>query len=77
MGGGGQPCLATDAIRAQRTKGIYTDDEKATIRMSHLNPEVQTLYKDYLGQPGSGTAERILHTHYHKRERYSFKKTEG
>ena len=32
----------------------------------------QTLYKDFLGEPGSGTAERILHTHYHKRECYRF-----
>ena len=26
------------------------------------------------GEPGSGTAERILHTHYHKRECYKFNK---
>ena len=32
----------------------------------------QALYKDFLGEPGSGTAERILHTHYHKRECYKF-----
>ncbi|MBO7720913.1 MAG: iron hydrogenase small subunit, partial [Kiritimatiellae bacterium] len=72
IGGGGQPCLATDAVRAQRTAGLSTDDERSVMRMSHLNPEVQALYKDYLGQPGSGTAERILHTHYHKRETYKF-----
>ena len=52
--------------------GLYADDEKSTIRMSHLNPEVQALYKDYLGQPGSGTAERLLHTHYKKTEVYKF-----
>jgi NADH-quinone oxidoreductase subunit G len=73
IGGGGQPTGATDEVRAQRTAGLYTDDEKCTLRMSHLNPEVTALYKDYLGQPGSGTAERILHTHYHKRETYQFK----
>ena len=72
VGGGGQPCLATDEIRKARAAGLYADDEKSTIRMSHLNPEVQALYKDYLGQPGSGTAERILHTHYHKRDCYKF-----
>ena len=53
VGGGGQPCLATDEVRAARTAGLYTDDEKSTVRMSHLNPEVQALYKDYLGEPGS------------------------
>jgi NADH-quinone oxidoreductase subunit G len=72
IGGGGQPCLATDEVRAARTAGLYTDDEKATLRMSHLNPEVQALYKDYLGEPGSEKAEALLHTHYHKREVYKF-----
>jgi NADH-quinone oxidoreductase subunit G len=72
IGGGGQPCLATDEVRAQRTAGLYTDDEKSTLRMSHLNPEVSALYKDYLGEPGSEKAEHLLHTHYHKRDIYKF-----
>ena len=74
IGGGGQPCLATDAVRAARTAGLYTDDEKSVIRMSHLNPEVQALYKDYLGEPGSEKAEHLLHTDYHKRDLYKFAK---
>lgn len=74
IGGGGQPCLATDEVRAQRTAGLYTDDEKSTLRMSHLNPEVSALYKDYLGEPGSEKAEHLLHTHYHKRDIYKFSK---
>ena len=74
VGGGGQPCLATDEVRAARTAGLYTDDEKATLRMSHLNPEVQALYKDYLGEPGGEKAEDLLHTDYRKRELYKFAK---
>jgi NADH-quinone oxidoreductase subunit G len=74
VGGGGQPCLATDEVRAARTAGLYTDDEKSTIRMSHLNPEVSALYADFLGEPGSEKAEHLLHTHYHKREVYKFTK---
>ena len=74
VGGGGQPCLATDEVRAARTAGLYTDDEKSTIRMSHLNPEVQALYKNYLDEPGSEKAEHLLHTGYHKRELYKFAK---
>ena len=72
VGGGGQPCLATDEVRKARAAGLHADDEKSVIRMSHLNPEVQALYKDYLGQPGSGTAERLLHTHYAKKDVYKF-----
>ena len=74
VGGGGQPCLATDEVRAARTAGLYSDDEKATLRMSHLNPEVQALYKDYLGEPGSEKSEKLLHTHYKKRDCYKFGK---
>lgn len=72
IGGGGQPCLANDEVRAKRTAGIYTDDEKSVLRMSHLNPEVQALYKDYLGEPGSEKAEHLLHTHYKKLDVYKF-----
>jgi iron only hydrogenase large subunit-like protein len=74
VGGGGQPCLATDEVRAARTAGLYSDDEKSTLRMSHLNPEVTALYKDYLGEHGSEKAEHLLHTHYHKRDVYKFEK---
>ena len=73
IGGGGQPTGATDAVRALRTAGIYTDDEKCVLRMSHLNPQVQALYKDYLGATGANggeKAEHLLHTHYHKRDLY-------
>ena len=76
IGGGGQPCLATDEVRAQRTAGLYTDDEKCTLRMSHLNPEVTALYKDYLGgktgAQGGEKAHHLLHTNYHKRDVYHF-----
>ena len=35
----------------------------------------QALYKNsFGGKPGSGIAERILHTHYHKRDCYKFNK---
>ncbi len=75
IGGGGQPCGATDEIRALRTAGIYTDDEKSTLRMSHLNPEVKELYDTYLGKTGAQggeKAEHLLHTRYHKRDVYKF-----
>ena len=77
IGGGGQPTGATDAVRAKRTAGLYTDDEKACLRMSHLNPEVTALYKDYLGKTaaqGGEKAEHLLHTHYKKIEVYKFDK---
>ena len=71
IGGGGQPTGATDEIRALRTAGIYTDDEKSLVRMSHKNPQVQALYADYLDEPGSEKAQKLLHTSYHKRKVYA------
>ncbi len=73
IGGGGQPTGANDEVRAKRTAGIYTDDERCTLRMSHLNPQVTALYNDYLGATaanGGEKAEHLLHTHYHKRDLY-------
>ncbi|MDR0994095.1 MAG: [FeFe] hydrogenase, group A [Verrucomicrobiota bacterium] len=70
IGGGGQPTGANDDVRAKRTAGLYTDDERSAIRMSHLNPQVQALYRDYLGQPNSDRAHHLLHTKYTKRKLY-------
>ncbi len=73
IGGGGQPTGANDEVRAKRTAGLYTDDERCTLRMSHLNPQVTALYNDYLGATaanGGEKAEHLLHTHYHKRDLY-------
>lgn len=70
IGGGGQPLGATDVIRAKRTRGIYTDDERAKVRCSHQNPDIIKLYDDFLGAPLSDKAHKLLHTHYEKRQKY-------
>ena len=71
IGGGGQPTGATDAIRKLRTDGIYTDDEKCALRMSHLNPEIAKIYADFLGKPLSEKAHKLLHNHYHAKKVYA------
>ena len=70
IGGGGQPHGATDEIRALRTRGIYTDDEKSKLRCSHHNPEIQRIYKDFLGEPLSHKAHELLHTTYEQKPLY-------
>ncbi len=57
-------------IRAKRTRGIYTDDERAKVRCSHQNPDIIKLYDDFLGAPLSDKAHKLLHTHYEKRQKY-------
>ncbi|MCK9392257.1 MAG: iron hydrogenase small subunit [Syntrophales bacterium] len=47
-----------------RTKGLYRDDEKAKIRVSHANPAVAQYYRDFGGKPLGGMSEELLHTKY-------------
>ncbi|MBP5532042.1 MAG: iron hydrogenase small subunit [Lentisphaeria bacterium] len=51
----------------QRMKGLYTEDESKTLRMSHENPDIKKLYDEYLGTPGSEKAHHLLHTVYHEK----------
>ena len=68
INGGGQPYLHGDAaLLEKRMKGLYTEDESKTLRLSHENPDIQALYKEFLGEPGSEKAHHLLHTVYHQK----------
>jgi iron-only hydrogenase group A len=69
IGGGGQPRYTDDSIRLQRIAAIYREDEGKTLRKSHENPEVQKLYKDFLGKPLGKESHHLLHTTYAPRDR--------
>ena len=66
IGGGGQPKGTTNAVRKERMKALYQIDKNLPIRKSHENPDIITLYKDFLGEPLSEKAHELLHTSYHK-----------
>ena len=70
LGGGGQPIPTNPEIRQKRTEAIYAEDADLPIRKSHLNPEIQKLYKDFLKEPLGELSHQLLHTTYTKRERY-------
>jgi NADH-quinone oxidoreductase subunit G len=70
VAGGGQPYATTDEVRAQRIAGLYTDDERSTVRCSHQNPEIQQIYKDFFGAPLSEKSHHLLHTTYTERKIY-------
>jgi NADP-reducing hydrogenase subunit HndD len=67
IGGGGQPRFTTNDVRRARMQAIFAEDEGKQIRMSHENPTVISLYREFLGQPMSQKAHALLHTHYHAR----------
>ncbi len=73
IGGGGQPLHHgnSDILKA-RTRAIYEEDEAKTLRKSHENPYIIKLYEEFLDQPMSEKAHKLLHTHYFERKRKVF-----
>jgi len=70
IGGGGQPFHHGDTgILQKRAKALYQIDEKSEIRVSSNNKAIQSLYDEFLGEPGSEKAHELLHTTYQKRNR--------
>ena len=73
--GGGQP-IKNSKVRAKmdiaklRGKALYSIDEKSKIRKSHENPIVKKVYEEFLEEPGSYRAHKLLHTTYSKKEKY-------
>ncbi len=70
IGGGGQPYAGSNSIPLdesllqKRAQALYGIDEHKVVRKSHENPEVQRLYKEFLGKPLSEVSHKYLHTHY-------------
>jgi NADH-quinone oxidoreductase subunit G len=70
IGGGGQPYIHGDTrIIEKRKQGIYAIDGGSKLRKSHENPSIKKLYADFLGEPGSDKAHKLLHTHYSNRSK--------
>ena len=74
INGGGQPILTdkekTEEVKKLRAHGLYKiDKEERKYRKSHENPQVKKLYEEYLEEPNSHIAHRLLHTRYIERDR--------
>ncbi len=69
IGGGGQPRITTDAVRKARIKAIYAEDEGKQLRKSHENPDIATIYEEFLGKPLGHVSHKLLHTKYFEKER--------
>ena len=67
ISGGGQPrTKLPQEIPAKRARieSLYGLDALKQIRASWENPEIQTLYTKFLGEPLSDLSESLLHTQY-------------
>ena len=80
VNGGGQPYVKPaflpnedadilDTYRDKRAQALYSEDERQAARQSHNNKQVQQLYKEFLGEPNSHKAHKLLHTSYKAKER--------
>lgn len=75
INGGGQPYVHDEIrnnidLQALRAQALYDSDRDNSVRRSHENPVVEALYNDFLEKPNSHKAHKLLHTTYHKREKY-------
>lgn len=69
IGGGGQPRFTDNSVREKRIQAIYKEDEGKTLRKSHENPEIKTIYEEFLKKPLGEKSHHLLHTKYTKREK--------
>ena len=75
INGGGQPYVHDEIrntidLKTVRAQALYDYDKEQKLRCSHDNPAVETIYKEFLGEPNSHKAHELLHTTYHEREKY-------
>jgi NADH-quinone oxidoreductase subunit G/NADP-reducing hydrogenase subunit HndD len=68
IGGGGQPQPWTKEKIFSRAVGLYKEDVNLELRKAHENPAVQQLYKEFIGEPLSKKANKLLHTYFIKRK---------
>ncbi len=71
IGGGGQLIPTNTMMRKARTDGVNNDDRQHSVRKSHLNHEVEQLYKEFLHEPLGHLSHQLLHTTYVDRSQKS------
>ena len=85
IAGGGQPYVKhcflpneelniLDTYKEKRASALYKEDKLKQYRVSHQNPQIIELYKNFLGEPNSHKAHELLHTSYVAREGFNEKK---
>ena len=79
INGGGQSIVSARkkhgrigyTYKDRRMKALYDEDRFKQKRVSMDNTQIQQLYNDFLGEPGSEIAEKLLHTTYSPKERFT------
>ena len=61
-GGGGQPIHDGTEMATERGEFLWDLDAKSKVRFSHENPDIKTLYSEYLREPLGKKSHHLLHT---------------
>ena len=67
IAGGGQPkitLLNMHNTKTSRMDALYKEDSDKEIRLCHKNPEIISIYKNFLEEPNSSISKKLLHTKY-------------
>ena len=67
IGGGGNAPRTWKKVEA-RKEAIYRAEQELPVRQSHENPAITWIYENYLGEPNSPLAHKLLHTQYVNRQ---------
>ena len=67
VGGGGQPLPINEKHKQLRSEGLSNTDEASVVRKSHDNPMIKKLYEEFLDEPNSERAHKLLHTCFKER----------
>lgn len=61
IGGGGQPIPVSAELVKARSEILYSLDEISLLKKAHENHALQTIYREFLKQPGTDKAKEVLH----------------
>ena len=70
IGGGGQPKAKSGEeiiVKTERMNSLHNHDKNQHLRLCHQNPDIVRLYDEFLEEPLSDIAEKLLHTTYSKK----------
>ena len=58
------------ADKVWRMETLYEEDKMMPKRVSMDNAQMQDMYTEFFGEPGSELAEKLLHTTYSPKKRF-------
>lgn len=69
IGGGGQPLASKNPnLISERLNNLYNNCQNMETQVSYNNPDIQNVYRCFLGEPHNDLSQSLLHTTYRPQE---------